>query len=135
MGAILPHGGEHMKRIFKAKKPKNTKQYTLKGKENAIDKNTCWENFRDPVIERLFNTRRWKKLRDYTMMTNPICLLCKNKPAEELHHIVPVRKDFELFFITSNLAPLCFECHIKVTQAYRRGIKPDVLFPESRRLK
>ena len=65
-----------------------------------------------------YNTRRWRKLRDYVLIINPFCVYCeeigKYTPATMVDHIIPIRERPDLAFDLDNLQPLCRQCHDSV---------------------
>ena len=72
----------------------------------------------------VYNTRRWKDLRNLMIQEHPLCQDCLENgrltPAEEVHHAIsPFRKGLSpeekemLAFDSDNLVCLCKECHIK----------------------
>ncbi len=123
-----------MKRVFKKNRVKNPRQFKPPH-EKKSGKKWNWENVHSPEIKKMFSSKQWQQLRNWVLMKHPLCFIdgCNN-PATEVHHIKPVRFFIELFFVISNLAPLCDDCHEKVNSAYRRGIDPEILFPKERRL-
>jgi 5-methylcytosine-specific restriction endonuclease McrA len=121
------------KRVYKKPTVKNRRQFEPPGQQEKKKHAWNWDTFDDPEVSKLLSSKRWRDLRMYVFNHHPLCVLCE-RPAQELHHIDPVRKNMPLFFRVDNLAPLCEECHAKVNSAYRRGIKPEVLFPKNRRL-
>ena len=66
--------------------------------------------------------RRWRKLRDLKLRTNPICeigLVCNSALATEVHHIESVAKAPEREFEWDNLQSACHDCHVAVSAAER----------------
>ena len=74
--------------------------------------------------QQIYNTTKWKNLRDYMKMTYPLCQDCLKqgiiKAAEEVHHIkspfVKGLTEDEVYrraYSVENLVCLCRECHIK----------------------
>ena len=59
---------------------------------------------------RLYNSPKWKALRDGKLEKQPTCEKC-GAPATEVHHIVPHRGNLELFLDWDNLMSLCSKCH------------------------
>ena len=68
--------------------------------------------YRDPEVQRLYNTRRWKRLRIMQLAKDPWCVDCLKDdiyiPAIDVDHITPHRGDVSLFFG----GPLQSLCHI-----------------------
>jgi len=68
--------------------------------------------------EGLYNTTKWRKLRNITLTEQPLCSICgiSNKEASlQVHHIVAPRGNEELFFDENNLTSVCSTCHRKIT--------------------
>lgn len=68
----------------------------------------------------LYNTTRWKNLRKWKLMTNPLCECCLKALTEEVHHIQPIstgetqEEREQLAYNPSNLIGLCKECHDEI---------------------
>lgn len=67
----------------------------------------------------------WRKFRDRYVKENPLCLHClkegKLTPTKDVDHIVPHQGDKDLFWLESNLQPLCKSHHSKKTVEYDGG--------------
>lgn len=89
-----------------------------KAKKQTINR----ARFTDPDAERqkVYNTRRWRKLRAAYLMEHPLCEICKKDgvitPAIDVHH----RDSFANYdglqmlnkaFDADNLVALCKICH------------------------
>ncbi len=69
------------------------------------------------IYNNVYNTARWRKLRQAYLMQHPLCELCekegKVKEATEVHHITPISKAEselqmkELGYNPNNLMALC----------------------------
>ena len=80
-------------------------------------------------IAKIYNSSKWKKLRDSYFMYHPLCEMClkqgETTPTDEIHHIRPIRtgKDItemrSLAYDPCNLMALCTECHHKVHNNFR----------------
>lgn len=61
-----------------------------------------------------YNSRQWRRLRQYVMQMNPLCKYCKEKgiikAGECIDHIIPIRFGGDKLSI-SNLQTLCNSCH------------------------
>ena len=76
------------------------------------------------IYNNVYNTARWRKLRQAYLMQHPLCELCekegKVKEATEVHHITPISNANDelsmkdLGFNHDNLMALCEECHHKI---------------------
>lgn len=93
---------------IKKRKSNRNRQYEMKRKERM----------------RVYNTQRWKEIRDWKRISNPLCEEClkedRTTPTEEVHHIVsfmttddPIKRT-HLAFDYENLMSLCKECHQKM---------------------
>lgn len=86
------------------KKNKNKSTYIRHGKALLI-----WST--------IYNTAKWRKMRESYLMYHPICEKCNKNAAIEVHHITPIStaKDEnemkDLGFNYSNLMALCQSCH------------------------
>lgn len=72
--------------------------------------------------QEVYNTTRWRKLREAKLMEQPLCELCQAKgiitPAEDIHHIDSFMsyegmKRKEKAYNYNNLQSICKECHQK----------------------
>lgn len=88
---------------------------TPKRRDYTIDKRKYQDVYQD---------RRWKKLRAFKVLNNPICEICESQgkvvQAQEIHHIIPFEiynevEDIErLAYDYDNLISLCIEHHKKL---------------------
>lgn len=67
---------------------------------------------------KLINSVKWRNTRHTKLIYNPICEICRDKLATEVHHIQPLEQFSnnielmeEMCFKYSNLQSLCRECH------------------------
>ena len=91
---------------------------------------------RDKNYQRLLNDKRWKRLRAWKLMENPLCELCEQEgkvtAAVDIHHRVPVESastvyDMErLCYNPLNLMSLCIPHHIALHTAMRSHTKEAV---------
>ena len=75
---------------------------------------------------RLYQGRRWRRLRAYILTHEPLCRLCADRgyvtEAVLVDHVRGHGPDWrEHFFTPSNLQPLCSECHAVKTQQEQRA--------------
>ena len=74
---------------------------------------------------RLYNTARWKRLREAHLAADPLCRFCLEvedvTAADTVDHIRPHKGDPDLFFDPSNLQSLCASCHSRHKQREERG--------------
>jgi len=61
-----------------------------------------------------YNTRTWKHLRKVKLITDPICEVCKVKPATDVDHIVRINDGGDMT-AWSGLRSMCHECHSRKT--------------------
>lgn len=79
---------------------------------------------------KIYQTKRWVRLRAVKFANDPLCELCMQKepsvirPAEDVHHIVsfmtttdPIKRK-ALAFDYDNLQSLCKECHQKIHNSH-----------------
>ena len=72
----------------------------------------------------LYNTKQWKKLRNWYIMQHPCCEIHLKhgivKPAQAIHHAIPFMlgatedEQKKLFYSVDNLMALCNNCHKQV---------------------
>lgn len=74
---------------------------------------------RNPDIDKLYNSNRWRMGRLHFLTRNPLCVECsKNgraEPAKVVDHIQPHKGDSELFYNSQNWQALCKPCHDRKT--------------------
>ena len=81
---------------------------------------------------RIYNTSRWRHLRDKILRTNPICNICKNALAQEVDHITPFslgltdRQKMQLGFDLSNLQAICTQCHNIKHNRVKKEIQDEI---------
>ena len=82
---------------------------------------TQHESHYDAERRRIYNSRRWQRLRAVKFMNNPLCEVCaaqgRTIPAEDIHHLVsfmstddPIQRQW-LAYDYSNLQSVCKRCH------------------------
>lgn len=78
--------------------------------------------------ENIYNDRRWRKLREQHLAENPLCVRCKQqgrvRAGVVVDHIIPHKKNQELFWDRSNLQTLCNEHHSSVKQSEESRLLP-----------
>ena len=75
----------------------------------------------DKDQRKVYNTERWRKLRDWKFIQNPLCELCLKEgtitPAEDVHHIRSFMSSdtpearYQLAYDPENLMSLCKRHH------------------------
>ena len=66
---------------------------------------------RDAQSAAFYKSPEWRRLRGYKINRDCICEVCRERPAVEVHHIVPIREDWERRLDVNNLQSLCASCH------------------------
>lgn len=73
-----------------------------------------YDKNRSPAHERGYD-RNWRKVRKRYLSRHPLCEDCQErgeiKPAEEVHHLTPIRESPVVRLDASNLRALCRACH------------------------
>lgn len=73
--------------------------------------------------QKVYQSAKWKKLRQAKLMANPLCEVCLAngiiKPAIDVHHIDSFmnytgNKRLQLAYDYANLQSLCKECHSEI---------------------
>ena len=102
-GAVIPLGSALCKRC-EAERPNRQAIYDrrVRNKRSAA----------------FYQSADWIKLRDISMSkASYMCQECKRKgivrPAEEVHHIVPIQTDWSRRLDPTNLICLCHKCHMQ----------------------
>jgi len=64
---------------------------------------------------KLYDSRRWRKIRDIVLNEEPLCRLClksnKETPSTVIDHCIPHKNDLKLFYDRENLQGICASCH------------------------
>ena len=70
----------------------------------------------DKSNSKIYTSRQWRKLRQYVLHRQPICVHCVQKnrytTANTIDHILPINKGGAIWDI-ENLQALCSSCHNK----------------------
>jgi 5-methylcytosine-specific restriction protein A len=69
--------------------------------------------------QKIYQSRRWQKLRIVKLMEHPLCEICEKELATEVHHIQsfmghPKEEMLRLAYNYNNLQSLCDTCHNKI---------------------
>tara|TARA_R100001594_G_C4044329_1_gene263827 strand:- start:62 stop:418 length:357 start_codon:yes stop_codon:yes gene_type:complete len=88
-------------------------------KHTRVFKKKSSKSYSKPEHAKLYNSRRWRALRNMFYKYNPLCKMCrdeKNKTTEGkcVDHIKPVSEG-GAFYEWKNLQTLCNSCHAKKT--------------------
>lgn len=104
---------------------KTKKTHTLKYKKHG----------KQADIQKIYNTAKWKKIREAYFQTHPLCEEClsngKTVPAVEVHHIreisngTTIEEMQDIAYNSNNLMSLCVECHHNIHTKRRRMKKND----------
>jgi 5-methylcytosine-specific restriction endonuclease McrA len=81
----------------------------------------------DSPWHKLYQRARWKRLREYQLVTQPLCEFCliteDITSADVVDHRTPHKGDLDVFFDPSNLQSLCKHHHDSAKQIIERGFK------------
>ena len=99
-----------------------------KGKKNQREK-----TINKQLYQKIYQNKRWKKLRSRKFQTDPLCELCLKeghvKQAQEIHHIIPFMTGStpeeveDLAYNYDNLQSLCIYHHKIVENLLRKSGK------------
>ena len=74
-------------------------------------------------MARIYDTRRWRRLRRQKLQANPLCELCMKhqaapriEPAVAVDHIVAISAGGDPYPALDQLASLCAPCHNRKTR-------------------
>lgn len=74
---------------------------------------------------------RWRKARKIHLNEHPLCVHCQNEgritAANEVDHIIPHKKDYDLFWDEGNWQSLCKSCHSKKTTTEDGGFNRPIV--------
>lgn len=89
------------------------------------------KTYNKQATQAVYNTPRWKQLRAFKLMMNPICEKCEalgiTRQTTEIHHKVPFdindtpERIEELAYDYNNLESLCDDCHHLETYRLRHN--------------
>ena len=87
--------------------------------EHLIEKNRYNKERTDTKYVKFYKTKEWQRIRMLAMKREAyLCVKCREQniitKASMVHHIVPVKKDWDKRLTLSNLMPLCESCHNKI---------------------
>lgn len=66
------------------------------------------------IYKTVYNTGRWRAIRNMVRQSNPICAICKTQPTHTIDHIKPIRQGGDAWAI-ENLQGLCKACNASKT--------------------
>lgn len=95
-------------------------------KKNPIEKNKT-ENYKER--QKIYKSKNWINIRNAKLITTPICEVCNEKLAEDVHHIDSFMnyegiERIEKAFDPDNLMSICKECHGKLHSKKKRDSMP-----------
>lgn len=64
---------------------------------------------------KLYGTKRWRMTRRRKLHLDPVCEICQNAVAEEVHHRVAIRDGGDIYSL-ANLVSTCKACHSRETR-------------------
>lgn len=73
---------------------------------------------RDKRSAKFYSSALWQKIRNRKMKRDPLCEYCLPDTittAAEVDHIIPIKVDWSLRLVMSNLKSSCHSCHMKKT--------------------
>lgn len=93
--------------------------YCIRHKDNFYQKQYNAMRWEVSPKERMFyNSKEWKKLRKLVLLEEGCCRQCGSYGGIEgkldVHHIVPVKEDWDKRLNRDNLCVLCRGCHFKI---------------------
>lgn len=77
----------------------------------AIKRKESFKKWRDSREDNLYNDHHYRLLRRRILAEHPLCVDCKRRAAQEIHHIVKVKDDPTRLCDETNVIPLCKKCH------------------------
>lgn len=86
------------------------------------------------LAAKIRGSQAWKGVRVAFVAENPVCCdpfhqhTTGPEPTQDVHHVEPLHRRPDLAFDTSNLRPLCRQCHNAVEALERRGTCTQHLF-------
>jgi 5-methylcytosine-specific restriction protein A len=98
--------------------PKRAAQYRPNRPASASGK-AAYERGR-AEDKRFYCSARWRKFRRWFLSLHPLCADC-GRPAEEIHHVQPLKQRPDLALAPENALQLCVPCHSKRTRAEAKG--------------
>ena len=82
---------------------------------------TCTDTIAKKARHKIYNNRRWRKVRLLKLTNDPLCEMCLKEgiitSADAIHHIIPIDIDVSLAYEYTNLMSICHECHGKIHQS------------------
>lgn len=95
-------------------------QHKHKEQQSNADRHRYYdEHIRDQKAREFYHSKEWQRVRQAALMRdNYLCQHCLRNnritPANIVHHIVEVKKDWSKRLDLNNLVSLCNSCHNKI---------------------
>jgi len=79
-----------------------------------------YDQERRPERHAFYSTALWQKTRKMKLAEQPICEVCNNALATQVHHLVPIESRMDLALTMTNLQSICQSCHSSITAKENR---------------
>lgn len=96
-----------------------SKKYRIPEAKRVHNKPKNWLKHQEDAS--IYHSTKWRKLREWYMMSNPVCVSCSHA-AKYLDHITPISAGGPVWDI-SNLQGLCASCNGSKTAKQKSYIK------------
>ena len=78
------------------------------------------------MTKRWYDSSRWRKCAKIHLDSNPICIYClrrgmDNVSATIVHHRIPHKGNYDLFWDATNWESVCATCHSGILQKAEKG--------------
>ena len=98
---------------------KHVEQYEAKDRQRHQEYLDRRFNFQNKTITsdraKFYQSAKYKRLRAEFLQEHPICAMCRENKATEIHHMGEEYWNEEDFYDTSMWTQLCHQCHSKVS--------------------
>ena len=113
----------HYARMCDACAEKLKRRIDERARESKRARDLKYAQTRDPEITAFYNSKEWRALRSYKISRDYMCEECEGdpKPAVDVHHVVPIREDWDRRLDITNLHSVCAACHAKNHPRQTRG--------------
>lgn len=95
------------------------KQYGIQKDQERKALSKPFQKAERPNAE-LYNTRKWRKLRQEIVDEYKCCSICGRDSKLEVHHRIQPKGNDELFYDKDNLLLVCFWCHLRMSAKERK---------------
>jgi 5-methylcytosine-specific restriction endonuclease McrA len=96
-----------------------------KAERNKVNMQKLHDSWRQDGRHKLYNTARWRTMRDAWLKEHPRCFNCGSDVRPQVHHIVAHEGRENWFYCSDNFMTLCASCHRAKTQAEARYRKAE----------